>query len=488
MMIYFYRRFKSHFLLAIRLCINPFYAKKIVFMKHIIILILLLLICRQADCQGFTPLGSMTFSNGGVTTVDLNKDSFPDIVFLQRERFTQRRNKLIRLMNDGEEMLAFTEVEFTTTNEIFGTPAAADFDQDGNTDIVFSGESEGTVLLFQGAEDDGLTETVLAIKGASRFAIANLNGDDFPDMVGLSSADDEVVTYINTSGTGFTRGTIYGTGIEPSSFHVVDIDDDGDDDVVVGTDDFTEESLVLLINDGAGVFTTQVIESTSSVVRSVNGISSGDLNGDDKVDLVIVTSGNCFSYLQGDDLSFSRTEQLSAVDIFRSVVVGDFNGDRRDDFVVGDNSSTGITLYTNDGIDSPTFEASEVSNIIPVFSLSAQDMNRDGDLDLVASNGDVYAFENEIEQVPPVSVSSVVVRETSIFPNPVGEGFVFLRGEALEVGDSYELVDVSGKLVRRGRVDGSGRIDVRGLARGSYLLRLFEGEVFWGQGKVVKQY
>jgi hypothetical protein len=436
--------------------------------------------------QDFTSTGTISFANGGVTTVDLNKDSFPDIAFLQREPFTQRRNKLIRLMNDGEEMLAFTEVEFSTTNEIFGTPAAADFNQDGNTDIVFSGESEGTVLLFQGAEDDELTETVLAIKGASRFAVADLNGDDFPDMVGLSSADDEVVIYINTNGTGFTRSTIYGTGIEPSSFHVVDIDDDGDDDVVVGTDDFTEESLVLLINDGAGVFTTQVIESTSSVVRSINGISSGDLNGNDKVDLVIVTSGNCFSYLQGDDLSFSRTEQLSTVDIFRSVVVGDFNGDRRDDFVVGDNSNSGVTLYTNDGMDIPAFEASEVSDIIPVFSLSAQDMNRDGDLDLVASNGDVYAFENEIEQVPPVSVSSVLVRETSVFPNPVGEGFVFMREEALEVADSYELVDVSGKLVRRGRVDGSGRIDVRGVARGSYLIRLFEDGVFWGRGKILK--
>lgn len=455
-------------------------------MKRIYITILLICIGSTSYAQDFTQSGPLTSANGGVATVDLNKDSFPDILFLKRERFTNRSNKLIREINDGNVLLSFTELELTTTNEIFGTPAAADFDQDGDIDIVFSGENEGVLLLFQGEEGDSLTETVLAINGAGRFATANLNGDEFPDLIGLSFVDEEVVAYLNTNGTGFTRISIYGTGIEPSSFHTVDIDGDGDDDVVVGTDDFTEESLILLINDGAGVFTTQVIESTSSVVRSVNGISSGDLNGDDKADLVIVTSSKCFSYLQGEDLNFTRTEQLSTNGVFRSVAVGDFNGDRRDDFVVGDNSSTGITLYTNDGMDMPLFEASEVSGIVPVFSLSAQDMNRDGDLDLVASNGEVYAFENEIEQVPPVGVSLVLVRETSVYPNPVGEGFVFLKGEALESVDAYELLDVSGKLVRKGRLDDSGRIDMRGMARGSYLIRLFEDGVFWGRGKILK--
>jgi hypothetical protein len=439
------------------------------------------------SAQDFTEVGPLTSANGGVTTVDLNKDSFPDILFLKRERFTNRNNKLIREINDAGASLSFTESELTTTNEIFGTPAAADFDQDGDVDIVFSGENEGTLLLFQGEVGDSLTETVLAIKGAGRFATANLNGDEFPDLVGLSFIDEEVVAYLNTNGTGFTRSTIYGTGIEPSSYHVVDIDGDGDDDVVVGTDDFTEESLVLLINDGAGVLTAQAIESTSSVVRSVNGISSGDLNGDGNTDLVIVISGKCFSYLQGEDLSFSRTELLSTIDIFRSVAVADFNGDQRADFVVGDNSSAGINLYLNDGMDTPGFTESAVSSIRPVFSLSAQDLNRDGDVDLVASNGEVYAFENEIEQVPPVGVFTITLQEAAVFPNPVGEGYVFLAGEALEVADSYELLDVTGKLIREGQFDGSGRIDMRMVTRGSYLIRLFERGVLWGRGKVVRR-
>ncbi|MBC6993120.1 T9SS type A sorting domain-containing protein [Neolewinella lacunae] len=455
-------------------------------MRRTIYLFLLLGLCLPTYAQDFSSTGILTFANGGVTTEDLNKDSFPDILFLKRERFTNLNNRLIRLLNDGEAMLSFTELEISTTNEIFGTPTAADFDQDGDIDIVYSGANEGTLLLFQGEADNTLTETVLAIKGAGRFATADLNGDEFPDMVGLSFVDEEVVAYLNTNGTGFTRTTIYDTGIEPSAFQVVDIDGDGDDDVAVGTDDFTEESLVLLINNGSGMFTKQVIESTSSVVRSVNGISAGDLNGDAKLDLVIVASSKCFSYLQGEALNFTRKEELSNFNTFRSVAVGDFNGDQRDDFVVGDNSGEGITLYTNDGMATPGFVASPVRGITPVFSLSAQDLNRDGDLDLVASNGSVYAFENELEQIPPVGVSSIVVREASIFPNPVGEGFVFLQGEALGLAHTYELLDISGQLVRSGRVDGSGRIDLRGMVPGSYVIRLFEGNLLWGRAKIIK--
>ena len=169
------------------------------------------------------------------------------------------------------------------------------------------------------------------------------------------------------------------------------------------------------------------------------------------------------------------------------MAVADFNGDRRADFVVGDNSSTGINLYLNDGMDTPGFTESAVSSIRPVFSVSAQDLNRDGDVDLVASNGEVYAFENEIEQIPPVGVFTINLREAAVFPNPVGEGYVFLAGEALEAADNYELLDVTGKLIRKGQFDGSGRVDMRGVARGSYLIRLFERGVLWGRGKVVKR-
>jgi hypothetical protein len=79
------------------------------------------------------------------------------------------------------------------------------------------------------------------------------------------------------------------------------------------------------------------------------------------------------------------------------------------------------------------------------------------------------------------------LQEAAVFPNPVGEGYVFLAGEALEVADSYELLDVTGKLVRKGQLDGSGRIDMRMVTRGSYLIRLFERGVLWGRGKVIKR-
>lgn len=321
---------------------------------------------------------------------------------------------------------------------------------------------------------------------SSRMTTADLNGDAFPDIVGISGFEDLFVAYLNTGGTGFIRDTLYNSGVEPRGFDVVDIDGDGDNDIIFGTEDDTEESLVLLINDGTGTFSSQIIEDASSTVRLVNAISSGDLNGDGKKDFVIVASNSCFSYLQGDNLTFTRTEQLAATDLLRSVVVGDFNGDGSDDFVIGGNATVGINLYLNDAMAQPSFQATEVSSVRPVFTLFAADMNRDDDLDLVTSNGDVYVLENQIEQLTSVISPGSLLQDVRVSPNPVGEDDVFLTGELMATATNYELMDSSGKLIRKGQLNSSGSISMHGVARGSYLIRLFNGNILTGRGKVIK--
>ncbi|WP_020567972.1 T9SS type A sorting domain-containing protein [Neolewinella persica] len=453
-------------------------------MRFIVLLQLCLWISFVAHGQDFTTVGPLSVADNLITTADLNGDSFPDVVFLRRSP-TLITDQLVRLINNGEETPGFTESVIIASNELRGKPVVADFNQDGFVDIIFAGGAQ-TLLLFQGSANGELTETASTLLMPSRMATADLNGDEFPDIVGISASEDLFVAYFNT-GTGFIRDTLYNSGVEPRGFDVVDIDGDGDNDVLFGTEDDTEESLVLLINDGTGSFTSQIIEDASSTVRLVNAISSGDLNGDGKKDFVIVASNSCFSYLQGDNLTFTRTEQLAATDLLRSVVVGDFNRDGSDDFVIGGNASIGINLYLNDAMVSPSFQATEVGSIRPVFTLFAADMNRDNDLDLVTSNGDVYVLENQIEQVTSVISVGPVLQEVLVFPNPVGEDYIFLTGEVMETANAYELMNISGKLIRKGRLDRSGKISMHDVARGSYLIRLFDGNILTGRGKVIKR-
>ncbi len=448
----------------------------------------ILLLSLGSYSQDFNTIPRLNNTSGGLVIADFNNDSFPDIIFPQRITFQGVKRVVVEL-NAASDTLAFAEQEFTLPTEVFGTPAAADFDDDGDLDLVFSTLAEANLLLLLQEEGGGLMDTILSIPGSVALQAAELNGDDFPDIVALNINDREIVAYRNVNGTEFTKQTLYGQGSSIAEFKVADLDGDGDLDVVVGTDTFTGEALVALMNDGTGTFTKAVIEATSGTVRSIDDIAVGDLNGDDRTDIVVVASNNfCFAYYLQEEGTYVREQVAVTGNIFRSVAIGDFNGDRANDLVVGDNSGDGIRLLTNDGAATPTFSSSDVLGIVPVFSMAPRDMNRDGDLDLVASNGEIYVLENTITQVPPVSVSSVQLREMTVFPNPAGaEQAVFIQGGAEWLGGSYQLLDLRGRIVRTGKVEAGGRIDVQGIVRGSYLLQVLQDNFTGGRTLLLKQ-
>lgn len=454
-------------------------------MKHLLLFCLFLSFGLQS--QDFTAIPRLNSTSGGLVVADFNNDSFPDIIFPQRIPFQGVKRVVVEL-NAASDTLAFTELEFTLPAEVFGTPAAADFDNDGDLDVVFSTLAEANLLLLLQNEAGDLTDTILPIPGSVALQAAELNGDDFPDIVALNINDREIVAYMNVNGTEFTKQTLYRQGSSVAEFRVADLDGDGDLDVVVGTDTFNGEALVALMNNGEGAFSTLVIESTSTTVRSIDDIAVGDLNGDEREDIIVAASNNfIYAYYQQEDGTYVRSQVASTSNFFRSVAIGDYNGDRANDLMVGDNSGAGVRLLTSDGAPEPSFASSDVSGLQPVFSLAPLDMNNDGDLDLVASNGEIYVFENLIPRVPPVSVSTTELERIAVFPNPVGEEFLFLPQNTTRENTYYQLVDMSGRTIRQGIPAVSGRIDMRGIARGSYLVQVLNEGRIWGRTLVVKQ-
>jgi hypothetical protein len=190
----------------------------------------------------------------------------------------------------------------------------------------------------------------------------------------------------------------------------VDLDGDGDLDLVVGEFD---GSLLSFANDGAGGFT-----ALTGVANPFNGIDVGqksapsfvDLDGDGDLDLMVGQSvgsepmasfandgAGGFTALTGTDNPFNginvgRDRKPSFVDL-------DADGDL--DLVVGESNGT-LNSFANDGAggftallgtDNP-FEGINVgSDSTPSFV----DLDEDGDLDLVvgASNGTLRSFAND---------------------------------------------------------------------------------------------
>ena len=129
-------------------------------------------------------------------------------------------------------------------------------------------------------------------------------------------------------------------------------------------------------------------------------VAAADLNGDGKVDLVVVSvyAGALSVFLGNGDGSFGPELLLPSSSIGSAAVIADFNGDGKPDIATVENSSTGgsVRLYlgNGDGTFTPTADSPFYSGFIGNTSLAVGDFNGDGKLDIVvvAQQGPSQAY------------------------------------------------------------------------------------------------
>ncbi|MEZ4156450.1 MAG: VCBS repeat-containing protein [Candidatus Paceibacterota bacterium] len=122
------------------------------------------------------------------------------------------------------------------------------------------------------------------------------------------------------------------SGAIPLNIAITDVDRDGDRDMIVSAG--RDGKLLYLRNNGFGVFSTPGAKA-GNYVDTQHGLASADLNGDNRVDLVIArfdrvdvyervfqNNGSTSAYLPGD----------VGMNLFEMTALGDFNGDGHLDF------------------------------------------------------------------------------------------------------------------------------------------------------------
>ena len=94
------------------------------------------------------------------------------------------------------------------------------------------------------------------------------------------------------------------------------------------------EELVIAYGDGKGGFPTQKRISIEDVKASGSGLASGDLDGDGRTDLVLLSKGYTAVYFQNDDGELAEPRKVPhAVKSVSAVAIHDLNGDKRADLV-----------------------------------------------------------------------------------------------------------------------------------------------------------
>ena len=222
-------------------------------------------------------------------------------------------------------------------------------------------------------------------------AVGDLNGDGFPDIA-VANDSHSVTLFLSSGSAGTFTGPInLSIGMNPHGIEIADVNGDSKQDLILG--DYGASSFRILLGNGDGTFGT-TLEYESGTQPAF--VATGDFNGDHKLDLIIANSGerDIAVALGNGDGTFeaARGYDVHTAKGFapNSMVQGDFNGDGKLDLLVLDGSSFSIPwtaallLGNGDG----TFQAasSVAASQNGPFFIAAGDFNQDKKLDFVVAN------------------------------------------------------------------------------------------------------
>jgi multisubunit Na+/H+ antiporter MnhB subunit len=267
----------------------------------------------------------------------------------------------------------------------------ADVDSDGDLDLI-AGNSFGEanrVYVNDGAS--GFTDSgqALGTNDTASVTVGDVDGDGDLDLVAGNFSGQANRVYVNDGAGNFTdSGQALGLN-NTQSVTLGDVDDDGD--LPSG------EANRVYINDGAGSFR----DSGQALGDNNSRVTLGDVDGDGDLDLVAGNADQANRVFVNDGVGgFTDSGQALGLNGTQSVTLGDVDGDGDLDLVAGNGSSSGEAnrVYVNDGAGNFT-DSGQALGAYNTTSVTLDDVDGDGDLDLVAGNGDVPGLFNRANRV-----------------------------------------------------------------------------------------
>ena len=287
------------------------------------------------------------------------------------------------------------------------------------------------ILPGDGAGNFGSPSLITVGKNARdffNFAVGDLNNDGKLDMVVIKETGDAITVLFGNGNNGVAARLDFPAGPASSAPQIADITGDGKLDVLtIGRD----SKIYILPGTGDGSFGAPVGYSPNNVPTRV---AIGDLNGDNKPDLVATSftfSDPTISILLNNGSGGFGTPTkvtVGASESFpNSPVIADFNADGKKDIAL----AAGFNLVTLTGNGNGTFAAPVNMRLANApTELKSGDFNEDGKADLVMFSSDY-----------PRSLSLMIGNGTGGFNPPM----LFNAGGS---PTSFDLADVNsdGKL------------------------------------------
>ncbi|NND63195.1 MAG: T9SS type A sorting domain-containing protein [Flavobacteriaceae bacterium] len=388
------------------------------------------------------------------------------------------------LGNFGGEMIVSTECGDVTYC------IAADINGDNFIDIVSISNVDGILLWYENLNGLGVFgEPNLinsdVINGRSVIA-GDFDGDNDLDLLSADQWDGKIAWYENLDGQGNFGGANLISDLYPTFATSVDMDGDGDLDVLASIQ--AQQGILIWFEnlDGLGNFGSSTIIADEEVTHP-RYVCAGDLNGDNKID---VLSSNMFGvqdvfwYEHLDGQGTFGSHQVITTEVNQPFQVHSVNLDNDEDLDVisvswNDNKVAWYENLDGQGNFGPQkiveFNAGNPSSVYPA------DIDGDGKIDVLTTS----TFFERIswnKQVPFLSTNDIHEPRFVISPNPTS-GIIEIESQK-----EIEKVHVFNQLGQQVLWFSSEEtIDVSNLENGLYFVKVIDSEGSVQVKRIIKE-
>lgn len=275
---------------------------------------------------------------------------------------------------------------------------AIDIDQDGDLDIIVANEFGGNILLLNDGEGkfSNASQSRLPQKSfdSEDIALGDFDKDGDIDIIFVSEDNQVNEYYLNSTGVFLDAGDRLPVTGTTNAIISLDFNQDEALDLMLGN----AGQNVILINDGNGNFQNDTQNRLPSIQRTTQDLEAGDIDQDGDLDILVGNEDGNYYLINNGMGVFTRNEDTQlptnpTLEETREADMGDVDGDGDLDiffanvaFAPGKVSQNRLLL--NDGQGNFTDQTSEnlPSQILNTLDGDFEDIDQDGDLDLLIAN------------------------------------------------------------------------------------------------------
>jgi hypothetical protein len=279
---------------------------------------------------------------GSIAAADFNHDGNMDLVMADG-----LSNTVTVMLGNGDGTFQPPQTFPTTAFPSF--VAVGDFNNDGNPDLVTCDEPYVSVLLGNGDGTFGSAKdydiSFCSQASGAVIGVGDFNRDGKLDLAVVSY--DLTILLGNGDGA-FTLGPEYFAGVFDESLTITDFNNDHKLDIAVT--DGAGNQIYVFLGNGDGTFQSESPFGASTPAA----IAAADTNGDRNQDLIFLTYGQtqpALAVMLGNgDGTFQPATNFGSFAEPTMVATGDFNGDHKPDLVVTDFLRNFIGALLNTGV------------------------------------------------------------------------------------------------------------------------------------------